>query len=144
MDDDPSLIEHPVARVLLAVIPAALVFLFFLSVLVVPVVQSVAEDGYCPQDVMGMLDASAPSMPYAAWLELQLQKASSLAYDNAICAICLDMVDRKDEVRDLACAHVFHTACLDSWVSRGHYYCPLCHRLVLPLLHDPQDAADQA
>lgn len=34
MDDDPSLIEHPVARVLLAVIPAALVFLFFLSVLV--------------------------------------------------------------------------------------------------------------
>lgn len=43
-----------------------------------------AEDGYCPQDVMGMLDASAPSMPYAAWLELQLQKASSLAYDNAI------------------------------------------------------------
>lgn len=33
MDDDPSLIEHPVARVLLAVIPAALVFLFFLSVL---------------------------------------------------------------------------------------------------------------
>lgn len=57
-------------------------------------------------------------------------------------AICLDMVEKKDEVRDLPCSHVFHTGCLDGWVSRGHYYCPLCHRLVLQLLRDDAHVGD--
>lgn len=108
----------------------------------VPVVQSVSEDLHSPQDVMVLLDDNAPSMPYGAWLELQRQKASPHIFDNAVCAICLDMVEKKDEVRDLPCSHVFHTGCLDGWVSRGHYYCPLCHRLVLQLLRDDAHVGD--
>lgn len=57
--------------------------------------------------------------------------------------ICLDVVEKSHEVRDLPCAHVFHTACLDGWVSRGHYYCPLCHGLVMQLLRDQPEAASQ-
>ncbi|OJD30785.1 ring finger domain protein [Diplodia corticola] len=132
--------ESPLPRILLAVVPAALVFLFFVSVLFVPVVQSASEELRSPSDVMVLLDDNAPSMPYAAWVEAQRRRASSHVFENAICAICLDTVEKREWVRDLPCPHVFHTGCLDGWVSRGHYYCPLCHRLVLQLLRDDAHA----
>ncbi|GME58968.1 ring finger domain protein [Neofusicoccum parvum] len=138
--DEP---DFPVARILVAIIPAVLVFLFFVSVLFVPVVQSATEDGYSPPDVLAMLDESARSMPYGGWLEQQRQKRPGRFFENAVCVICLDMVEKSHEVRDLPCAHVFHTACLDGWVSRGHYYCPLCHELVMQLLRDQPEAASQ-
>ncbi|KAF2219320.1 hypothetical protein BDZ85DRAFT_45185 [Elsinoe ampelina] len=49
-------------------------------------------------------------------------------FDAPICAICLDEVQRDDEVWGLGCCHVYHRACLDPWIDQGNRTCPLCHR----------------
>ncbi|KAL1640662.1 hypothetical protein SLS58_006676 [Diplodia intermedia] len=80
--------EFPLARVLLAIIPAALVFLFFVSVLFVPV-HSASDELRSPRDVMVVLDDDAPAMAYGAWLEAQRRKAaSSHVFENAIWCVC--------------------------------------------------------
>ena len=43
-------------------------------------------------------------------------------------AVCLDQVDRSEEIRELKCLHVFHRECLEKWFLGDHYNCPLCHR----------------
>ncbi|CAA0832992.1 E3 ubiquitin-protein ligase RHA2A [Striga hermonthica] len=42
------------------------------------------------------------------------------------CVVCLDRLREGDEVRTLACRHVFHWACLDSWLDQLNLICPLC------------------
>ncbi|KAB5513065.1 hypothetical protein GE09DRAFT_981527, partial [Coniochaeta sp. 2T2.1] len=41
-------------------------------------------------------------------------------------AICLDLLQDKDEVRKLQCSHVFHVSCIDPWYERQRFDCPLC------------------
>ncbi|XP_042434790.1 brassinosteroid-responsive RING protein 1-like [Zingiber officinale] len=51
----------------------------------------------------------------------------------AICAVCLDALCPRHEVRQLGhCAHAFHKHCIDKWVDVGQLTCPLCRA---PLLH---------
>ena len=49
------------------------------------------------------------------------------------CAVCLGEVGDGDEVGELRCSHVFHQACLRSWVqSSMHLTCPLCRGSLSP------------
>ncbi|KXL45217.1 MAG: hypothetical protein FE78DRAFT_148673 [Acidomyces sp. 'richmondensis'] len=41
-------------------------------------------------------------------------------------AICLDTLQDEQEIRGLICKHVFHGACFDQWLQKGHLDCPLC------------------
>ncbi|CAG8011778.1 unnamed protein product [Penicillium nalgiovense] len=45
-----------------------------------------------------------------------------------VCAVCLEQVDRMQEIRELRCLHVFHRECLEKWFLGDHFNCPLCHR----------------
>ncbi|KAJ5276705.1 hypothetical protein N7519_002697 [Penicillium mononematosum] len=45
-----------------------------------------------------------------------------------VCAVCLEQVDRTQEIRELRCLHVFHRECLEKWFLGDHFNCPLCHR----------------
>jgi len=45
--------------------------------------------------------------------------------DGIDCAICLDELEKGDEVRKLTCDHVFHKDCIDPWLL-DHHNCPLC------------------
>ncbi|XP_077220730.1 brassinosteroid-responsive RING protein 1-like isoform X1 [Tasmannia lanceolata] len=50
-----------------------------------------------------------------------------------ICAICLNCLDWKHEVRELSnCSHAFHVGCLDKWVDQDQMTCPLCRSKLLP------------
>ncbi|KAI8874480.1 hypothetical protein GQ42DRAFT_112886, partial [Ramicandelaber brevisporus] len=42
------------------------------------------------------------------------------------CSICLEQFAIGDMVRVLNCRHVFHTACIDPWLSTASALCPLC------------------
>lgn len=43
------------------------------------------------------------------------------------CAVCLGDITEEVKVYDLPqCEHIFHSDCLDRWVSHKHYTCPLC------------------
>eukprot|EP00105_Crassostrea_gigas_P001871 XP_011414206.1 PREDICTED: RING finger protein 215-like [Crassostrea gigas] len=44
---------------------------------------------------------------------------------NALCAICLELFNRKQKLRVLPCSHEFHTKCVDPWLLNNRT-CPLC------------------
>ncbi|KAG8059837.1 hypothetical protein GUJ93_ZPchr0002g24552 [Zizania palustris] len=47
------------------------------------------------------------------------------------CAICLVEFERDQDVRALPqCGHVFHAACVDTWL-RDHSSCPSCRRVLV-------------
>lgn len=48
-------------------------------------------------------------------------------------AICLDLIGEDEQIRELQCGHVYHSACLNLWVERGHHDCPLCKFDILGL-----------
>ncbi|KAG7572021.1 Zinc finger RING-type [Arabidopsis suecica] len=56
--------------------------------------------------------------------------SAPLATDLETCLICLkDLSMRSDECYQLPdCSHCFHEECVDEWVIRQNYYCPVCRR----------------
>lgn len=44
---------------------------------------------------------------------------------QTICIICLDEFIEGNDLRVLRCGHVFHTSCVDQWLS-CHRTCPVC------------------
>ncbi|KAJ9163428.1 hypothetical protein P3X46_023096 [Hevea brasiliensis] len=48
------------------------------------------------------------------------------------CAVCLSRFQHGEEIRELRCNHVFHRACLDSWLLCKCARCPLCRDFIAP------------
>ncbi|PSS13446.1 E3 ubiquitin-protein like [Actinidia chinensis var. chinensis] len=42
------------------------------------------------------------------------------------CVVCLSGLVEGDQVRTLACRHVFHKECFDGWLDHLNFNCPLC------------------
>ncbi|XP_042444575.1 probable E3 ubiquitin-protein ligase XERICO [Zingiber officinale] len=49
----------------------------------------------------------------------------------ADCRVCLGRFEPESVVNRLACGHVFHMACLETWFEYHHATCPLCRAHVL-------------
>ncbi|XP_048318971.1 E3 ubiquitin-protein ligase RHA2A [Ziziphus jujuba] len=49
------------------------------------------------------------------------------------CVVCLCTLKDGDQVRMLACRHVFHKHCFDGWLDHLNFNCPLCRS---PLVSD--------
>lgn len=45
--------------------------------------------------------------------------------DSARCVICLTDFEPGEKVRRLACMHLFHVGCVDSWLTKNRD-CPMC------------------
>lgn len=56
------------------------------------------------------------------------ESADQLDLTDNPSAVCLDQVNRSEEIRELQCLHVFHRECLEKWFLGDHFNCPLCHR----------------
>ncbi|CDF33605.1 unnamed protein product [Chondrus crispus] len=48
----------------------------------------------------------------------------SVAEDD--CLICLSRFQENDVVRQLECEHIYHSECLDPWVTQNNASCPAC------------------
>ncbi|PYI03749.1 hypothetical protein BO78DRAFT_389184 [Aspergillus sclerotiicarbonarius CBS 121057] len=44
---------------------------------------------------------------------------------SLMCAICMEQFTPDDNIRALTCQHIFHSGCLDPWLTRRHACCPL-------------------
>ena len=55
-------------------------------------------------------------------------KIQNCKEDN--CLICLDAIEKDEEIYDLPCKHKFHCACLDQSISFQHYHCPSCREKI--------------
>lgn len=61
-----------------------------------------------------------------------LNEAAEVGATTTGCAVCLNGVKGKHEIRELPnCSHVFHRECLDSWVDEDQHTCPLCRSSLL-------------
>ncbi|PSR91119.1 E3 ubiquitin-protein like [Actinidia chinensis var. chinensis] len=45
---------------------------------------------------------------------------------DSACVVCLSELREGEQVRRLACRHVFHKACFDGWLDQLRFSCPLC------------------
>jgi hypothetical protein len=60
---------------------------------------------------------------------------SNLKTNYKTCSICIDDYDDESEIRQLNCNHVFHITCIDPWLLKESYKCPLCRDDTLPHEH---------
>lgn len=50
-------------------------------------------------------------------------------YEDNICSICLDEIDKSTQYAMLPCSHILHKQCADSWLP-NHSGCPVCKKIV--------------
>ncbi|KAJ3130194.1 hypothetical protein HK098_005441 [Nowakowskiella sp. JEL0407] len=55
------------------------------------------------------------------------------------CAVCLEDYEDGDVLRELPCKHLFHSACIDRWLTSRSNECPLCKREAGPAIQAPQN-----
>ncbi|KAI5252418.1 hypothetical protein E4T42_03506 [Aureobasidium subglaciale] len=61
------------------------------------------------------------------------QAPPPLPLEQSTCAICLDdFAESQSQVRQLGCAHCFHSQCIDLFLLETSSLCPLCKQSVLP------------
>jgi hypothetical protein len=59
--------------------------------------------------------------------------AHRLSHAQTTCAICLDdFIPHTSTVRELPCGHIFHSSCIDIFLTQNSCLCPLCKKSVLP------------
>jgi len=82
------------------------------------------------------LEEVAPAQSLSHWRaekqETHVQTFAT-ASTRLVCAICIDLIQDSDQIRELHCGHVYHSDCLNLWVERGHHECPLCKYDILEL-----------
>ncbi|OJJ50647.1 hypothetical protein ASPZODRAFT_223302 [Penicilliopsis zonata CBS 506.65] len=80
------------------------------------------------------LDKLVEKQPFETWWE-SLRKEKQLSEEvksQFVCAICLETIESKDTVYNLACRHAFHTDCLERWYISWHLKCPVCQQVFAP------------
>ncbi|KAD0410220.1 hypothetical protein E3N88_44305 [Mikania micrantha] len=50
---------------------------------------------------------------------------------NSNCVVCLNCFKDGEQVRKLACQHVFHKECFDGWLDYFNFKCPICRSPVV-------------
>ncbi|XVF10278.1 hypothetical protein REPUB_Repub07fG0168900 [Reevesia pubescens] len=84
------------------------------------------------QVVTAMIMKKLPVLEYGNFME-RFGDDDEQVENNKVCTICLDSVEKSDEIRELCnCCHVFHKECLDTWVNEGQVSCPLCRSTLYP------------
>lgn len=51
---------------------------------------------------------------------------SNIKEINTKCTVCQACFEGEDDTRILNCNHVYHTDCIDNWLSNYNYLCPCC------------------
>ncbi|KAG9133528.1 hypothetical protein Leryth_019439 [Lithospermum erythrorhizon] len=73
----------------------------------------------------------AEDIPELRVTRFESKSKGSIDDDSIECAVCLCKIKDGDEIREIACDHIFHRVCLDKWlIDRARITCPLCRKYV--------------
>ena len=50
--------------------------------------------------------------------------------DDNKCVVCQYEFKNGEEVTKLSCGHLFHSDCVDTWLSKNKV-CPMCHKEII-------------
>jgi hypothetical protein len=53
---------------------------------------------------------------------------TKLKEKNESCSVCREDYHDNDNVRTLCCGHIFHTDCVDNWLTNHSHKCPCCRQ----------------
>ncbi|PIN22373.1 hypothetical protein CDL12_04912 [Handroanthus impetiginosus] len=81
-------------------------------------------------------------LPVCEFQDLELRDKSggevAISSTEEMCSICLMEFQQQDLVNKLPkCGHVFHMGCLEKWLDRCQFTCPLCRSFVLQVRSSP-------
>ncbi|KAG9455560.1 hypothetical protein H6P81_000068 [Aristolochia fimbriata] len=66
-------------------------------------------------------------VPVMKFREVRGTAAAAAATEETICSVCLMEYGEEEEVSRLpVCGHVFHVPCIERWMERDQFSCPLC------------------
>ena len=103
------------------------------------------------QDIIAQLYPDPDKMTYEQLLELeekvgsvskgltkrQIKKIPKVIYnkikfknDDNKCVVCQYEFKNGENVTQLTCGHLFHTECVDTWLSKNKV-CPMCHKEII-------------
>ncbi|KAK9944452.1 hypothetical protein M0R45_010021 [Rubus argutus] len=73
------------------------------------------------------------SLPVARFQDMQAHCSTERSGHAAeTCSVCLVEFEDEDVVSQLSkCGHVFHMDCIEKWMERNHFTCPLCRSLFI-------------
>ena len=90
-------------------------------------------------DRTAALDIKPPE--YASIVERDISRHStnSTLFDGdcPLCCICLERFEDAEPIRATRCSHVFHSHCLEKWLTKYHNRCPLCQENLKPKGESP-------
>ncbi|MED6119604.1 hypothetical protein PIB30_013241 [Stylosanthes scabra] len=68
-----------------------------------------------------------PSLPVARFQDLKCLREEHEESSEETCSICLVEFEDEDAVSKLRrCNHIFHLSCIEQWIDRNQFSCPLC------------------
>ena len=56
--------------------------------------------------------------------KIKKYKAETKLQEN--CSICMCSMDENEELCELICTHHFHNVCIETWLKKYNYKCPVC------------------
>jgi hypothetical protein len=65
--------------------------------------------------------------------EKDKENLKKIKLDNDLddkCNVCMDQMKKEEEVLILPCKHSFHTVCIEEWLTKYNYICPICKQEV--------------
>lgn len=91
---------------------------------------SSASASTAPSNSTGLSGASSSAMEATSSASAAApgEEVTGSESEESVCAICLEDFEEGDEVRVLACSHVYHRLCIDPWLQSSSNCCPLCKR----------------
>ena len=109
---------------------------------------NINDDSKVEQDIIDQLYPNPDRMTYEQLLELeekvgnvskgltknQIKKIPKIIYNKNLfknndnkCVVCQYEFKNGENVTKLDCGHIFHTDCVDTWLSKNKV-CPMCHK----------------
>ena len=109
------------------------------------------DESKVEQDIIDQLYPDPDKMTYEQLLELeenvgnvskgltkkQIKKIPKVVYnrtkfknDDNKCVVCQYEFKNGEEVTKLTCGHLFHSECVDTWLSKNKV-CPMCHKEII-------------